>query len=60
MYVSNRVDFGHLVNSENFDPTKMNPELWQVMDNRWDWERRYLHPNYSLAVAENTTLEMVL
>ncbi|XP_047484397.1 procollagen-lysine,2-oxoglutarate 5-dioxygenase 2-like isoform X1 [Penaeus chinensis] len=58
MYVSNRVDFGHLVNADQFDTSRMNPELWQVVDNRWDWEQRYLHPNYSSAVAENATVEM--
>ncbi|XP_066943980.1 procollagen-lysine,2-oxoglutarate 5-dioxygenase 1 isoform X2 [Macrobrachium rosenbergii] len=57
MYVSNRLDFGHLVNSEKFDPTRMNGELWEVFENRWDWELRYLHSNYSNAVAPNTTLE---
>ncbi|ROT84301.1 putative Procollagen-lysine,2-oxoglutarate 5-dioxygenase 3 precursor [Penaeus vannamei] len=58
MYVSNRVDFGHLVNADQFDSSRVNPELWQVVDNRWDWEQRYLHPNYSSAVAENATAEM--
>ncbi|XP_042209102.1 procollagen-lysine,2-oxoglutarate 5-dioxygenase 1-like isoform X2 [Homarus americanus] len=58
MHVSNRVDFGHLVNADKFDTSHMNNELWQVIENRWDWEHRYLHPNYSHAVAENTTVEM--
>ncbi|XP_068205814.1 procollagen-lysine,2-oxoglutarate 5-dioxygenase 2-like isoform X3 [Palaemon carinicauda] len=57
MYVSNRLDFGHLVNSEKFDPTRLNGELWEVFENRWDWELRYLHTNYSNAVSPNTTLE---
>lgn len=47
IYVTNRIDFGHLVNPETFDTTLTNPEMYQLMDNRWDWEQRYLHPNYS-------------
>ncbi|XP_069940624.1 procollagen-lysine,2-oxoglutarate 5-dioxygenase 1-like isoform X2 [Cherax quadricarinatus] len=58
MYVSNRVDFGHLVNADKFETRRLNNELWQLFDNRWDWEQRYLHPNYTHAVSENTTNEM--
>ncbi|CAL4066713.1 unnamed protein product, partial [Meganyctiphanes norvegica] len=58
MYVSNRVDFGHLVNAETFDTTHLHPELWEISSNRWDWEQRYLHVNYTHALNENSTLEM--
>lgn len=58
MYVSNRVDFGHLVNSESFDTKHLVPELWEVFNNRWDWEQRYLHVNYTHALNENNTLAM--
>lgn len=59
MHVSNRVDLGHLVNSDEFDTSKMYGELWEVFENRWDFEQRYIHSNYTHAVAENTTVEMV-
>ncbi|XP_071545280.1 procollagen-lysine,2-oxoglutarate 5-dioxygenase 1-like isoform X2 [Panulirus ornatus] len=58
MYVSNRVDFGHLVSADKFDTSRLYNELWEVFENRWDWEERYVHPNYTSALAENTTLEM--
>lgn len=58
MYVSNRVDFGHLINADKFDTSRQYNELWQIFDNRWDWELRYIHPNYSLAASENVTVEM--
>ncbi|XP_069181072.1 procollagen-lysine,2-oxoglutarate 5-dioxygenase 1 isoform X2 [Procambarus clarkii] len=58
MYVSNRVDFGHLVNADKFDTSRLHNELWEIFDNRWDWEQRYLHPNYTHVLAENTTVEM--
>ncbi|XP_066581047.1 procollagen-lysine,2-oxoglutarate 5-dioxygenase [Prorops nasuta] len=47
MYVSNRLDFGHLVNPETFDIKLTNPDMYQIMDNKLNWERRYLHENYS-------------
>ncbi|XP_076299960.1 procollagen lysyl hydroxylase isoform X1 [Lasioglossum baleicum] len=47
MYVSNRVDFGHLVNPDSYDISLMNPDLYQIIDNKLDWEKRYIHENYS-------------
>ncbi|CAG9558448.1 unnamed protein product [Danaus chrysippus] len=46
MYVSNEKEFGHLVNSETFDVSRTNPDIYQVIDNKLDWEQRYLHPKY--------------
>ncbi|XP_015835811.1 procollagen-lysine,2-oxoglutarate 5-dioxygenase isoform X2 [Tribolium castaneum] len=46
MYVSNRVDFGHLVNPETFDITRVEPEMYQIFDNEQDWEARFIHPEY--------------
>ena len=34
MYVSNRVNFGHMVNNENFPVTHLNNELWEIERNR--------------------------
>ncbi|KAK9501159.1 hypothetical protein O3M35_002249 [Rhynocoris fuscipes] len=47
MFVDNRDDYGHLVDPETYNPALMNPEIYQVMENQWDWEQRYLHPNFS-------------
>ncbi|XP_063229636.1 procollagen-lysine,2-oxoglutarate 5-dioxygenase isoform X3 [Bacillus rossius redtenbacheri] len=57
MYVSNRMDFGHLVNSDNYDITKTNSEIYQVFDNRWDWEQRYIHENYTENFNPNKTAQ---
>lgn len=46
MYVSNRMDFGHLINPETFKISYTNPDMYQIMDNRIDWENRYLHEDY--------------
>ncbi|XP_011701398.1 PREDICTED: procollagen-lysine,2-oxoglutarate 5-dioxygenase 3 isoform X2 [Wasmannia auropunctata] len=47
MYVSNRLDFGHLVDPDTYDIRLAYPEMYQIMDNKLDWEKRYIHPNYS-------------
>ncbi|EZA59211.1 Procollagen-lysine,2-oxoglutarate 5-dioxygenase [Ooceraea biroi] len=47
MYVSNRLDFGHLVNPETYNIQLTHPDMYQIMDNKLDWEKRYIHPNYS-------------
>ena len=59
MYVSNRANFGHLLSVESFDTTHLFNEMWQLVENRWDWEQRYLHPNYSQALAKDFQNEMV-
>ncbi|XP_034185408.2 procollagen lysyl hydroxylase [Osmia lignaria lignaria] len=48
MYVSNRADFGHLVDPDSYDVTLTHPDLYQIFDNKLDWEKKYLHVNYSL------------
>jgi len=57
MFVSNRLNFGHLINNEAFPTTNLNNELWEMERNRYDWELRYLHPNYSNSLDAETKLE---
>jgi len=52
MYVSNRVNWGHLVNNEKFTTSHLNNELWEVETNRYDWEKRYLHEDYTTSLEE--------
>ncbi|KMQ98949.1 procollagen- -oxoglutarate 5-dioxygenase 3 [Lasius niger] len=47
MYINNRLEFGHLVNPDTYDIRLAYPEIYQIMDNKLDWEKRYIHPNYS-------------
>ena len=51
IYVTNRLNFGHLVNAEDFETSHLHNELWEMERNRYDWELRYLHPNYSASVG---------
>ncbi len=52
MYVTNRGTFGHLINADDFDTSHVHNELWQLLANRQDWEKRYIHANYSKNLEE--------
>jgi len=56
MFISNRVDFGHLINADNFETVHLHNDLYQLFDNRWDWEVRYLHPKWAEGIDPNKTL----
>lgn len=58
MYVSNRFDLGHLINSENYDLSHVHNELFQLFDNRVDWEERYIHENFSQAIDPDIPVPM--
>lgn len=47
MYVSNRLEFGHLVDPDSYNIQLTHPDMYQIIDNKLDWERRYIHSNYS-------------
>ena len=50
---------GHLITVDNFETTHLNNELYEIQNNRWDWEKRYLHVNYSQNVDTNVNVSMV-
>ena len=52
-YVSNRLDWGHLINADDFDTSHKYNELWELVTNQFDWENRYLHANYSKSLEED-------
>eukprot|EP00918_Siedleckia_nematoides_P034694 GHVU01075451.1.p1 GENE.GHVU01075451.1~~GHVU01075451.1.p1 ORF type:complete len:720 (+),score=75.26 GHVU01075451.1:2-2161(+) len=51
MYIDNQVYYGHLVNSEFYNTTRLHNDLWMLFDNKYTWEKKYLHPNYTMALA---------
>lgn len=59
MYVDNRIDYGHLVDPDQFDISRVNPDFYQLLYNRYEWEQRYLHPNYSENLNPNKTVLQV-
>lgn len=46
MWVDNLEEFGYLINSEKFDPTRTHPDLHEIYENQIAWEERYIHKQY--------------
>ncbi|XP_023948586.1 multifunctional procollagen lysine hydroxylase and glycosyltransferase LH3 isoform X2 [Bicyclus anynana] len=59
MHVSNEQELGHLVNPESFDISRKHPDIYQVIDNKLDWERRYIHDQYYDNFAEGRNHSML-
>ncbi|GAU97710.1 hypothetical protein RvY_08960 [Ramazzottius varieornatus] len=57
MYLSNLQYYGHLVNSESFDITLTKPEFYQLVNNKLDWEYRYIHQDYNTVKQPDTIVE---
>ena len=57
IYVTNREEWGHLVNADSFTTSHLHNELWEIETNRYDWENRYLHPEFNQALEEGAKLE---
>ncbi|XP_065190201.1 multifunctional procollagen lysine hydroxylase and glycosyltransferase LH3-like [Sycon ciliatum] len=49
MYVTNKemTTWGHLSELSSFTTKHLHNDMYQITDNKWDWEEEYLHPNYS-------------
>ena len=59
MYVTNRLDWGHLITADNFETTHVHNEMYEIQNNRWDWEKRYIHENYSHNLDTDKNVTMV-
>lgn len=59
IYVDNRHDYGHLVSADSFDTSHTNNELYQILENKFDFDSRYVHPDYQMYLEENRTLHEV-
>lgn len=59
MYVDNLYEFGHLINTDQFDLTLASPELYQLKFNKLDWEKKYIHPQWVESFNPNNTAEQV-
>ena len=60
MYVTNRKEFGYLINADGAQTDKLHIELWEIFNNPYDWEKRYIHPNYSQSLEETAVIEQVI
>uniref|UniRef100_A0A2C9JTG6 procollagen-lysine 5-dioxygenase n=1 Tax=Biomphalaria glabrata TaxID=6526 RepID=A0A2C9JTG6_BIOGL len=58
IYLTNRDYWGHLIYADEFETNHLNNELFEIFNNRLDWERRYIHKNYSKALEPDAIIEM--
>ena len=47
MYVDNRVYYGHLTDSSNFETTHRHNDLYAIIDNVYTWQKKYVEPFFS-------------
>lgn len=60
MYAVNlQNNYGHLVNIEAVSTDHLHNDLWQIASNPFDWEMKYLHPQYYEALDKSFANEMV-
>lgn len=55
MYTMNLGTYGHLVDDTTFNPLLTSPEIYTMLNNRLDWERRYIHPEYHALLLPNAS-----
>jgi len=58
IYVDNRVYFGHLTDSSNFETTHVHNDLYAIMDNLYTWQKKYVHPDYETTL-HHTPFEQI-
>ncbi|MCJ8750209.1 hypothetical protein PDJAM_G00259880 [Pangasius djambal] len=47
MFVSSRDEFGRLISTNNYNISRLHPDMWQIFDNPMDWKEKYVHEDYS-------------
>ncbi|XP_013108802.1 procollagen-lysine,2-oxoglutarate 5-dioxygenase [Stomoxys calcitrans] len=55
MFIINDRFYGHIVNAENFDITVARPDFYTLFTNKFDWVKKYIHPNYKDQLESNHT-----
>uniref|UniRef100_A0A8C4PRT6 Procollagen-lysine,2-oxoglutarate 5-dioxygenase 1 n=1 Tax=Equus asinus asinus TaxID=83772 RepID=A0A8C4PRT6_EQUAS len=51
MFLTNRHTFGHLLSLDSYQTTHLHNDLWEVFSNPEDWKEKYIHENYTRALA---------
>ncbi|CAH8872001.1 unnamed protein product [Trichobilharzia szidati] len=46
MFVDNQMEFGYLMNADNYTNDHLHNDLWQIFDNPQDWEEHYIQQEY--------------
>jgi len=58
MYVDNRVYYGHLTDSSNFETSHLHNDLYAIMDNVYTWQKKYVHADYETTL-HHTPFEQI-
>ena len=59
MYATNTDYFGHVIETDNFDPKLIRPEMFEIFKNFQDWTARYIHPEYTEFLANTSKIQEV-
>ncbi|KAK7471384.1 hypothetical protein BaRGS_00035990, partial [Batillaria attramentaria] len=57
MFVTNQKRHGHLVSPDYFETHHVHNDLYNMFENPYDWEWRYIHENYSQALRPDAQIE---
>lgn len=57
MFVTNQKRHGHLVSPDNYETHHLKNDLFNLFENPYDWEQRYLHIDYSKSLAADAQIE---
>ncbi|CAG0917519.1 unnamed protein product [Notodromas monacha] len=57
MYITNRVRFGHVITTANYNPDDGATELYQMRENPWDWREHFKHETYDATTAFSNILQ---
>lgn len=52
MYATNMEHYGHLKDLSTFTTKQKHNDMYQIIENRIDWEEKYLHPEYRYYLTE--------
>ncbi|KHJ41694.1 oxidoreductase, 2OG-Fe(II) oxygenase family protein [Trichuris suis] len=58
MYVDNTVEYGHSVDDYGYDSTNSSSDLGNLLRNKKEWERKYLHKDYTNVLEDDYVLGM--
>lgn len=53
MHVVNTEPFGHLIDSEYYDASRTHPDFYQLFNNKYDWEQKYISKEYHKQLAKD-------
>eukprot|EP00731_Ephydatia_muelleri_P014385 Em0008g105a len=53
----NLEEYGHLLNRESYTTEHLHNDMYQLFDNRLDWERKYIHENWTKVLDPNFVIE---